>query len=44
MPVSSPKPGAGRMEIVLGRGRSVVVDASVDPDALGRVLDVLERR
>jgi transposase len=35
---------AGRIEIVLGRGRRIIVDAGVDADALGRVLDVLERR
>lgn len=38
------RPSAGRMEIVLGRGRSIVVDAGVDAEALGRVLAVLERR
>lgn len=38
------KPREGRIEIVLTRGRRVIVDAAVDPDALGRVLDVLERR
>lgn len=41
---SSSEPSRGRMEIVLARGRRIVVDAGVDPDALGRVLDVLERR
>ena len=35
---------SGRMVIVLGRGRRVVVDAGVDAAALSRVLDVLERR
>lgn len=35
---------SGRMVIVLGRGRRVVVDAGVDAAALTRVLDVLERR
>ena len=35
---------AGRMVIVLGPGRRVVVDAGVDAAALTRVLDVLERR
>ena len=34
----------GRMEIVLARGRRVIVDAGVDAAALARVLDVLERR
>lgn len=35
---------SGRMVIVLGRGRRVVVDAGMDAAALARVLDVLERR
>ena len=34
----------GRMVIELGRGRRVVVDGSVDADALARVLDALDRR
>jgi transposase len=34
----------GRMEIVLRRGRRIVVDASVDAAALDRVINVLERR
>ena len=34
----------GRIEIVLGRQRRVVVGADVDASALRRVLDVLERR
>jgi transposase len=33
----------GRMEIVSGNGRRVIVDAAVDAAALARVLDVLER-
>jgi transposase len=37
-------PATGRMEIVLARGRRVIVDAQVDISALARVLDVLERR
>ncbi len=46
--VSSP-PRMGRrcrgpIEIELGGGRRVKVDADVDADALSRVLDVLERR
>jgi hypothetical protein len=32
------------MVIVLPNGRQVVVDADVDPAALARVLDVVERR
>ena len=35
---------SGRMVIVLGQGRRIVVDASVDAQALARVLAVLERR
>jgi len=34
----------GRMVIVLGGKRRVIVDSDVDGAALGRVLDVLERR
>ena len=34
----------GPIEIELGGGRRVKVDADVDADALSRVLDVLERR
>jgi hypothetical protein len=32
------------MAIVLTNGRRVIVDAGVDPAALARVLDVVERR
>ena len=39
---SSAKPGDDRIEIVLARGRRVIV--GVDAAALARVLDVLERR
>lgn len=35
---------SGRIVIVLGRGRRIVVDAAVDAAALARVLDVLELR
>jgi transposase len=38
------KPGDDRIEIVLARGRRVIVGAGVDAAALSRVLDVLERR
>ena len=34
----------GRIEIVLARGRRVLVEETVDPEALARVLQVLERR
>ena len=36
--------GAARIEIVLAHDRRVIVDERVDPVALSRVLDVLERR
>jgi transposase len=41
-----PAPAAwiGLIEIDLGDRRRIRVDAQVDPDALARVLDVLERR
>ena len=38
------KSGDDRIEIVLGRGRRIIVRAGVDGAALARVLDVLERR
>ena len=38
------KSGDDRMEIVLSRGRRVIVGVGVDAAALARVLDVLERR
>jgi transposase len=34
----------GRMVIIVGRDRRVIVDAGVDATALARVLEVLERR
>ena len=37
-------PASSRMEIVAANGRRIIVDAGVDAVALGRVLDVLERR
>ncbi len=40
----SPAPRRGLIEIDLGGGRCVRVDADFDSGALGRVLDVLERR
>lgn len=33
-----------RIEIELAGGRRVVVDASVDVEALGRIIEVLDRR
>ena len=47
LPERAPAPvrsGEGRMEIVLARGRRVIVDAGVEAAALARVIDVLERR
>jgi transposase len=38
------KPGDDRIEIVLARGRRVIVGTGVDAAALSRVLDLLERR
>ena len=43
-PSSCPVATPGRMEIVLTRGRRVIVDNDVDAAALGRVLAVLERQ
>jgi transposase len=40
----SPGGRGGRIEIVLSRGRRVIVDAEVDAGALARILEVLERR
>lgn len=34
----------GRMEIVLLCGRRIIVDAGVDPEAIGRLVAVLDRR
>ena len=43
--LSAPAASApGRMEIVLGNGRQVIVDASVNAAALARVIKVLDRR
>jgi transposase len=43
------RPGAGasptgRMEIVIAKGRRIIVDAGVDAAALARVVEVLDRR
>ena len=43
-PARSAGKKASLIEIDLGGGRRVRVDANVDAEALGRVLDVLERR
>ena len=43
-PTVSAVPGRGRMVIVLANGRRIMIDAGVDATALGRVLEVLERR
>jgi transposase len=34
----------GRIEIVLASGRRIVIDAGVDPEALARVLNVVDRQ
>ena len=43
-PVRSKRGMRGVIEIDLGNGQRVKVDADVDADALSRVLDVLDRR
>jgi transposase len=43
-PTMDAAPASGRMVIVVGKDRRVIVDASVDATALARVLQVLERR
>ena len=43
-PVIAAAPVNGRMVIIVGEDRQVIVDAGVDAAALSRVLQVLERR
>jgi transposase len=43
-PTEAAAPANGRMVIIVGRDRRVIVDDSVDATALARVLQVLERR
>ena len=43
-PTESAAPASGRMEIIIGRDRRIIVDVGVDAAALARVLQVLERR
>ncbi|MGZ8410994.1 MAG: IS66-like element accessory protein TnpA [Hyphomicrobium sp.] len=43
-PTMDAAPASGRMVIVVGKDRRVIVDASVDAAALARVLQVLEHR
>ena len=43
-PVVAAAPVNGRMVIIVGKDRRVIVDAGVDATALARVLQVLERR
>jgi transposase len=43
-PTMTAAPTSGRMVIVVGKDRRVIVDTSVDATALARVLQVLERR
>lgn len=42
-PASKPRRG-GRVEIVLGCGRRVIVEEDIAPEALSRVLAAVERR
>ena len=47
IPETRPDSGAsptGRMEIVIAKGRRIIVDAGVDAAALARVIAVLDRR
>ena len=44
MPPGSGRGTTGRMEIVISKGRHIIVDASVDAAALARVVAVLDRR
>ena len=47
IPETRPDSGAsptGRMEIVVAKGRRIIVDAEVDAAALARVIAVLDRR
>ncbi len=47
IPERPPDSGAsptGRMEIVIAKGRRIIVDAGVDAAALARVIAVLDRR
>jgi len=43
-PTMDAAPTSGRMVIVVGKDRRVIVDTGVDAVALARVLQVLERR
>ena len=43
LPPPATGPAPGRMEIVLGNGRRVIVDGSVRAAALARVIKVLDR-
>ena len=42
--IAPPALSSTRMEIVVSVGQRIIVDAGVDATALGRVLDVLEKR
>ena len=47
IPETRPSAGTaptGRMEIVVAKGRRIIVDAGVDAAALARVIEVLDRR
>jgi transposase len=42
-PAAGARSSADRMEIVLAKGRRIIVDAGVDATALALVVEVLER-
>ena len=44
LPATRPRKKTSLVTIELGGGRRIRVDSDVDTDALGRILDVLERR
>ena len=43
-PPGTARGAIGRMEIVVAKGRRIIVDAGVDAAALARVIEVLDRR
>ena len=43
-PLEAAASASGRMGMIVGKDRRIIVDASVDAAALARVLQVLERR
>jgi len=46
-PIAAPaerRRGGGRIEIELGNGRRITVEPDIDPEALARLADALDRR